>query len=149
MPSGRFFGGVIGGSIPAAIAADWLTSTWDQNAGLTLPTPAAGIVEEVAGTWLKELLGLFESASFGFVTGCQMAHFSIREPAFSWHRRGIHRRESRPSITSPPLSRADIGELRTEGTPWIGQRQSGPCGGQRLASTRRVERPETWQLYGP
>jgi glutamate/tyrosine decarboxylase-like PLP-dependent enzyme len=76
MPSGRFFGGVIGGSIPAAIAADWLTSAWDQNAALALPTPAAGVVEEVAGAWLKELLGLPESASFGFVTGCQMAHFT-------------------------------------------------------------------------
>jgi glutamate/tyrosine decarboxylase-like PLP-dependent enzyme len=75
-PSGRFFGFVIGGTIPAAIAADWLTSTWDQNSGLTLPMPAAGVVEEVAGAWLKELLGLPESASFGFVTGGQMAHFT-------------------------------------------------------------------------
>ena len=75
-PSGRFFGFVIGGTIPAAIAADWLTSTWDQNSGLTLPMPAAGVVEEIAGAWLKELLGLPESASFGFVTGGQMAHFT-------------------------------------------------------------------------
>jgi glutamate/tyrosine decarboxylase-like PLP-dependent enzyme len=76
MPSGRFFGGVIGGGVPAAIAADWLTSAWDQNAALTLPSPAAGVVEEVAGTWLKQLLGLPEGASFGFVTGGQMAHFT-------------------------------------------------------------------------
>jgi glutamate/tyrosine decarboxylase-like PLP-dependent enzyme len=76
MPSGRFFGFVVGGSIPSAIAADWLTSAWDQNAGLTLPAPSAGVVEEVAGIWLKELLGLPEDASFGFVTGCQMAHFT-------------------------------------------------------------------------
>jgi glutamate/tyrosine decarboxylase-like PLP-dependent enzyme len=75
-PSGRFFGFVIGGTIPAAIAADWLTSAWDQNSGLTLPMPAAGVVEEVAGAWLKELLGLPEDASFGFVTGGQMAHFT-------------------------------------------------------------------------
>jgi glutamate/tyrosine decarboxylase-like PLP-dependent enzyme len=75
-PSGRFYGFVIGGAIPATIAADWLTSAWDQNAGLTLPMPAAGVVEEVAGAWLKELLGLPESASFGFVTGGQMAHFT-------------------------------------------------------------------------
>jgi glutamate/tyrosine decarboxylase-like PLP-dependent enzyme len=75
-PSGRFFGFVIGGSVPAAIAADWLTSAWDQNAGLTLPMPAAGVVEEVAGAWLKELLGLPEDASFGFVTGGQMAHLT-------------------------------------------------------------------------
>jgi glutamate/tyrosine decarboxylase-like PLP-dependent enzyme len=75
-PSGRFFGFVMGGSIPAAIAADWLTSAWDQNSGLTLPSPAAGVVEEVTGAWLKELLGLPEDASFGFVTGGQMAHFT-------------------------------------------------------------------------
>jgi glutamate/tyrosine decarboxylase-like PLP-dependent enzyme len=74
--SGRFFGFVIGGAIPAAVAADWLTSTWDQNSGLTLPMPAAGVVEEVAGAWLKDLLGLPEGASFGFVTGGQMAHFT-------------------------------------------------------------------------
>jgi len=74
--SGRFFGFVMGGSVPAAIAADWLASAWDQNAGLTLPSPAAGVVEEVAGAWLKELLGVPERASFGLVTGGQMAHFT-------------------------------------------------------------------------
>ncbi len=74
--SGRFYGFVMGGALPAAIAADWLTSAWDQNAGLVLPTPAAGVVEEVAGTWLKDLLGLPQSASFGIVTGGQMAHFT-------------------------------------------------------------------------
>ena len=76
MPSGRFFGFVIGGGIPAAIAADWLTSAWDQNAGLALPTPSAAVVEDVAAQWLKELLGLPETASYGLVTGCQMAHFT-------------------------------------------------------------------------
>jgi glutamate/tyrosine decarboxylase-like PLP-dependent enzyme len=74
MPSGRWFGFVLGGSVPAALAADWLTSAWDQNAGLFGPAPAAGVVEEVAGEWLLALLGLPEDASFGFVTGCQMAH---------------------------------------------------------------------------
>ena len=74
MNSGRYFGFVIGGSLAAATAADWLTSAWDQNAGLALPTPAAAVVEEVAGRWAKELLGLPASASFAFVTGCQMAH---------------------------------------------------------------------------
>jgi len=74
MGGGRYFGFVIGGSVPAALAADWLTSAWDQNAGLALPTPAASVVEEVAGRWVKELLGLPEHTSFAFVTGCQMAH---------------------------------------------------------------------------
>jgi len=70
----RFFGWVIGGSVPAALAADWLTSAWDQNAGMYACSPAAAIVEEVAGEWLKELLGIPRGASFGFVTGCQMAN---------------------------------------------------------------------------
>jgi glutamate/tyrosine decarboxylase-like PLP-dependent enzyme len=74
IPSGRYFGFVIGGSLPAALAADWLTSAWDQNAGLVVCGPAAAVVEEVAGEWLKELLGIPATASFSFVTGCQMAH---------------------------------------------------------------------------
>jgi glutamate/tyrosine decarboxylase-like PLP-dependent enzyme len=74
--SGRFFGFVIGGASPPALAADWLTSTWDQNAGLYVAGPAASVVEEVAGRWLVELFGLPEKTSFGFVTGGQMASFT-------------------------------------------------------------------------
>jgi glutamate/tyrosine decarboxylase-like PLP-dependent enzyme len=73
-PGGRYFGFVIGGTTPAAIAADWLTSTWDQNAGLFVCCPSSAVVEEVAGAWLGELLGLPDGAGFGLVTGCQMAH---------------------------------------------------------------------------
>lgn len=73
-PGGRYFGFVIGGAGPAAIAADWLTSAWDQNAGLYVCAPSAAVVEEVAGVWAAELLGLPDGVSFGFVTGCQMAH---------------------------------------------------------------------------
>jgi glutamate/tyrosine decarboxylase-like PLP-dependent enzyme len=71
---GRFFAWVVGGSGPAALAADWLTSAWDQNAALYASGPAVAVVEEVCGRWLKELFGLPGSASFAFVTGCQMAH---------------------------------------------------------------------------
>jgi glutamate/tyrosine decarboxylase-like PLP-dependent enzyme len=71
---GRYFGFVIGGSVPAALAADWMTSAWDQNAGLYACSPAASVVEEVAGAWLVELLGLPAHSSFGFVTGGQMAN---------------------------------------------------------------------------
>ena len=73
-PSGRYFGFVIGGSLPVAVAADWLTSVWDQNAGLYVCGPSAAVAEEVAGSWTAELLGLADGVSFGFVTGCQMAH---------------------------------------------------------------------------
>ena len=73
---GRFFAWVIGGSLPAALAADWLTSTWDQNAALYSCSPAEAVIEEACGRWLKDLLGLPASASFALTTGCQMAHFT-------------------------------------------------------------------------
>ncbi len=72
--SPRYFGFVIGGALPASLAADWLTSTWDQNAGLVAGGPSAAVVEDVAGAWLLDLLGLPASASWALVTGCQMAH---------------------------------------------------------------------------
>jgi glutamate/tyrosine decarboxylase-like PLP-dependent enzyme len=72
--SGRFFGWVIGGGLPAAMAADWLTTAWDQNAGIHACGPAASVVEEVAAGWLKDLFGLPAETSVGFVTGTQMAH---------------------------------------------------------------------------
>jgi len=75
-PGGRYFGFVIGGAVPASLAADWLTSTWDQNAALYVAGPAAAVVEEVAGAWLLELLGLPAHASFGFVTSGQIANFT-------------------------------------------------------------------------
>ncbi len=74
LPSGRYFGFVIGGGLPAAVAADWLTSVWDQCPGPYVCGPAATVVEEVTGAWLGHLLGLPEHASFAFVTGCQMGH---------------------------------------------------------------------------
>jgi glutamate/tyrosine decarboxylase-like PLP-dependent enzyme len=73
---GRFFAWVIGGSLPSALAADWLTSTWEQNAALYACGPAASIVEEIAGEWIKELLDLPRESSFAFTTGCQLAHFT-------------------------------------------------------------------------
>jgi glutamate/tyrosine decarboxylase-like PLP-dependent enzyme len=76
MPSGRFFGFVIGGSHPAALAADWLVSAWDQNTVLRQVTPAMAGVEEVAGRWLVDLLGLPAGSGVGFVTGATMANFT-------------------------------------------------------------------------
>ena len=72
--SARFFGWVIGGALPVSIAADWLASTWDQNAAAYACSPSASVVEDVVASWVKELLGLPTRASYAFVTGCQMAH---------------------------------------------------------------------------
>lgn len=73
---GRFFAWVIGGTLPAALAADWLTAVWNQNAALYACSPAAAVAEEIAGGWLKEILHLPQSASFALVSGCQMAHLT-------------------------------------------------------------------------
>ena len=78
---GRFFGWVIGGVLPAALAADWLTSAWQQNAALYACSPAAAVVEEIVGDWLKDILRLPPSVSFALVTGCQMAHVTCMAAA--------------------------------------------------------------------
>jgi glutamate/tyrosine decarboxylase-like PLP-dependent enzyme len=72
----RYFGFVTGGALPATVAAEWLTTTWDQPAGLYVLSPAASVIEEVAGGWLLDILGLPATASVGFVTGCHMANFT-------------------------------------------------------------------------
>ena len=72
----RYFGFVVGGSLPAALAADWLVSAWDQNAGIYVLSPIVSVIEQITGAWLRELAGLPPTMSFGFVTGCQMANFT-------------------------------------------------------------------------
>jgi len=76
MPSGRFFGFVIGGTHPAALATDWLVSAWDQNCGLRRATPAHSAVEDITSAWLLDLLGLPSASAVGFVTGATMANFT-------------------------------------------------------------------------
>ena len=97
--SGRFFAWVVGGALPAALAADWLTSAWDQNAGLYASGPAAAVVEEACGAWLKDLLNIPAEASFALVTGCQMAHATclaaarnrlLRERGWDPEERGLY-----------------------------------------------------------
>jgi glutamate/tyrosine decarboxylase-like PLP-dependent enzyme len=112
MPSGRYFGFVIGGGLPAALAADWLTSTWDQNAGLYVGGPSASVVEQVVREWLCELLGLPADASIGFVTGTQMgsvtalaaARFRVLERA-GWD-------VGRDGLAGGPHVRVLVGEQR-------------------------------------
>ena len=76
MAGPRFFGFVIGGSLPAALAANWLAGAWDQNAAFDSVTPAASTLEAVALEWLKDVLGLPENCAGAFVTGATMANFS-------------------------------------------------------------------------
>ena len=72
----RYFGFVIGGSVPAATAADVLVSAWDQNAGVYVLSPVVSVIEEIASAWLLDLARLPLHWSTGFVTGCQMANFT-------------------------------------------------------------------------
>src|SRR3954452_16040917 len=74
--SPRYFGFVIGGGLDAAIAADWLTTAWDQNAGGYPCGPSAAVVEEAIGAWVVGLLGRPEGVGGGLTPGCQMAHFT-------------------------------------------------------------------------
>jgi len=84
----RYFGFVIGGSLPVALAADWLTSTWDQNPGIYATSPVSSVIEEVAREWVLEVLDLPGESGVGFVTGCQMANFTALAAA----RHGVLRR---------------------------------------------------------
>ena len=76
MPSGKFFGWVIGGTLPAALAADWMVSAWDQNTGMRFATPGVTGTEEVAAAWLLDLLDLPRGSDVGFVTGGTMANWT-------------------------------------------------------------------------
>jgi glutamate/tyrosine decarboxylase-like PLP-dependent enzyme len=76
MAGPRFFGFVIGGALPATLAANWLASTWDQNSALTEVTPLTAKLEEVALSWLLDVLSLPPETGVGFVTGATMANFT-------------------------------------------------------------------------
>jgi len=70
----RYFGFVTGGSYPVALAADWLVSTWDQNAALHIMSPGMSALEACTARWILDVLGLPEQASVGFVTGAHTAN---------------------------------------------------------------------------
>src|SRR5947209_16977572 len=76
MAGPRFFGFVIGGALPAALAANWLASAWDQNSALAVITPLTAKLEDVALCWLRDVLGLPAETGVGFVTGATMANFT-------------------------------------------------------------------------
>jgi glutamate/tyrosine decarboxylase-like PLP-dependent enzyme len=109
---GRFYGFVIGGTVPASLTADVLTSAWDQNAGLYVAAPAASVVEEVAGGWLVELLGLPPGASFGYVTSGQMANFTALAAARHHVLKAAGWDVERDGLTGAPRVRVVAGEKR-------------------------------------
>src|SRR5262245_63597123 len=105
----RFFGFVIGGSLPAALGADWLTSAWDQNAGLYVIGPAAAVAEEVAAGWLADLFGLPPTVSVGYTTGATMASFTglaagrhelLRRSGWDVERQGLFGAPELPVVVS-------------------------------------------------
>src|SRR3954451_8887098 len=100
----RYFGFVIGGALPSATAADLLATGWDQPAYNSVSSPASAAVEEASGEWLKELLGIPASASFGFVTGGQAANtVGLASARHSVLRAAGHDVERDGLIGAPPV----------------------------------------------
>ncbi len=112
MPSGRFFGWVIGGVLPAALGADWLTSAWDQNAGLLVSSPAAAGAERVATGWLLDLLGLPSGSAVGYVTGGMMANFTCLAAARHEVLRRVNWNVEADGLIGAPPVRVLVGEER-------------------------------------
>ncbi|HET7691366.1 MAG TPA: aminotransferase class V-fold PLP-dependent enzyme [Nocardioidaceae bacterium] len=112
MPAGRFFGFVIGGGHPAALAADWLTSAWDQNSMLRQVTPAHTAVEDVTRAWLLDLLGLPADAGVGFVTGATMSNFTCLAAAREAVLRRVGWDTARDGLNGAPRIRVLVGQER-------------------------------------
>jgi len=110
--SPRFFGWVVGGTLPVALAADWLVSTWDSVGGVSAAGPALARLEDQAGGWMLDLLGLPPAASFGFTTGCQAAHVAALAAARHelLRRRGID--AERAGLAGSPRLRVLAGDDR-------------------------------------
>ena len=106
----RYFGFVTGGSYPVAVAADWLVSAWDQNAGLNILSPAMAAIEDTTAAWLLDLFGLPATCSVGFVTGATMANVTCLAAA----RHEVLRREGwdveAQGLQGAPLLRVIVGE---------------------------------------
>lgn len=109
-PGPRYFGFVTGGSYPVAVAADWLVSAWDQNAGLNVLSPVMAAIEDVTAAWLLDLFGLPSTASVGFVTGATMANVTCLAAA----RHEVLRREGwdveAQGLQGAPRLRVIVGE---------------------------------------
>ncbi|GAA5211004.1 pyridoxal phosphate-dependent decarboxylase family protein [Microbacterium kyungheense] len=112
MPSARFYGWVIGGTQPAALAADWLVSAWDQNTALRAVTPGVIAAEELAGEWILDLLGLPAGADVGFVTGATVANFTCLAAARDAVLRDVGWDSSIQGLAGGPRVRVIVGAER-------------------------------------
>jgi glutamate/tyrosine decarboxylase-like PLP-dependent enzyme len=112
MPSGRYFGFVIGGGLPAALAADWLTCAWDQNAGLYVGGPSASIVEQIVREWVCDLLDLPPDSSIGLVTGTQMGSVTALAAARYRVLERVGWDVGRDGLAGGPAVRVLVGENR-------------------------------------
>ncbi|MFJ7068518.1 pyridoxal phosphate-dependent decarboxylase family protein [Streptomyces sp. NPDC101115] len=111
-PSGRFYGFVVGGTEPAALAADWLVSAWDQNCVMRTVAPAYTAAEDLAGTWLLDLLGLPADSSVGFTTGATMANFTCLAAGRDEVLRRAGWNAARDGLNGGPAVRVLAGESR-------------------------------------
>ncbi|MFI6039506.1 pyridoxal phosphate-dependent decarboxylase family protein [Streptomyces sp. NPDC051315] len=111
-PSGRFYGFVVGGTGPAALAADWLVSAWDQNCVMRTVSPAHTAVEDLAGAWLLDLLRLPGDCAVGFTTGATMANFTCLAAARDTVLGRAGRNVARDGLVGGPALRVVAGEDR-------------------------------------
>ncbi|MFB7979832.1 pyridoxal phosphate-dependent decarboxylase family protein [Streptomyces vinaceus] len=111
-PGGRFYGFVIGGTEPAALAADWLVSAWDQNCVMRAASPAYAAAEDIAAAWLLDLLGLPGGSAVGFTTGAMMANFTCIAAGRDAVLRRAGRDVARDGLAGGPAVRVLVGEDR-------------------------------------
>ena len=117
----RYFGFVTGGAVPVTVAADWISSAWDQNGALYVMSPAAAVIEDIVSGWLLELLGLPEGSSVGFTTGCHMANFTclaaarhevLRRAGWNVEAQGLQRAPRVRVIAGGEVHISAVGALR-------------------------------------
>jgi glutamate/tyrosine decarboxylase-like PLP-dependent enzyme len=117
----RYFGFVTGGAVPVTVAADWLTSAWDQNTAMYVMSPAVAVIEDIVSGWILEILGLPSTASVGFVTGCHTANFTclaaarhevLRRAGWNVETQGLQRAPRVRVIVGGEVHVSAVGALR-------------------------------------
>jgi glutamate/tyrosine decarboxylase-like PLP-dependent enzyme len=117
----RYFGFVTGGAVPVTVAADWLTSAWDQNGALYAMSPALGVIEDIVAGWLLEALDLPRRSGVGYVTGAHMANFTclaaarhevLRQAGWNVETQGLQRAPRIRVIAGDEVHVSAVGALR-------------------------------------